>query len=64
MKFLLEYLDQLALILVGLFIALSPSTFVKGFDAKALKTQKLVRILGIVMSLIFAIYIVYKMIIK
>ncbi len=64
MKFVLEYLDQIALILVGLFIALNPSTFVRGFDEKAIKTQKLVRILGIALSLIFLISIIYKIITK
>ncbi|MBP1617043.1 MAG: hypothetical protein H6Q14_870 [Bacteroidetes bacterium] len=64
MKFILEYLDQLALILVGLFIAFTPSTFVRGFDEKAIKTQKLVRILGIILSSIFVINIIYKIITK
>lgn len=64
MKFILEYLDQLILILVGLFITFNPSTFVRGFDKKAIKTQKLVRILGIVLSLIFVANIIYKIITK
>lgn len=64
MKFVLEYLDQLALILVGLFITFNPSTFVKGYDEKVIKTQKLVRILGGVISLIFLINIIYNILNK
>jgi Ni,Fe-hydrogenase I cytochrome b subunit len=59
MDFILKYLDQLILIAVGLFIALNPSTFVRGFDKKALKTMKLVRIIGIMLALIFLSNIIY-----
>lgn len=59
MQFILKYLDQIVLILVGLFIALNPSVFVRGYGAKVIKTQKLVRILGIALMIIFLINIIY-----
>lgn len=64
MRFLIEYIDQLMMIVVGVFIAINPSMFVKGFSKSALKTQTLVRIMGIILAVGFAANIIYLVIKK
>lgn len=64
MNFILEHLDLLILIVVGVFIALNPSPFVRGFDKRALQTQKWVRLLGIAMIVIFSAILVYGLLKK
>ncbi len=64
MKYFLDNLDQIVLMLVGVFIAFNPSTFVRGFGENALKTQKLVRIMGIILASLFFLNLTFHFIKK
>lgn len=60
----MQYIDQIILICVGLFIAFSPSTFVRGYDKKAQKAMTIVRIIGFGLVAFFVANIVYLHFIK